>query len=338
VDDASPSPATSYRVLARTAPLTGFAPTSVTFVSTRTGWFLGTAACGGEQRCAVLLQTRDAGRSFTRRTPPPMRVSEVRFANLQEGWAFGNNQPSTLGDPGLWRTHDGGDTWRRVLGTPVPSLEIGRGIVWAVELDGAGTSPRLFRGSLTGNALTFASQIPNRSATVTVGHGTAYVIAEQGAGPIATSLLAASAQGVHRRTSPCTDKYAWNLQVAIRTPQHLTAICRGESSAGSQRKHAYASADDGRTWTRQPDPPWAGYTGTAGSLAGTSTSVFMTGPRNGINKKTGRGAWRQVLDSDEGLGFFFVGFTDDTHGVALSERAAWMTDSAGEHWRRLPFT
>jgi hypothetical protein len=334
----SPSPEPSYGRLPSSSPLSGFEPTSVSFVSTRTGWFLGTATCG-QQRCAALLQTRDAGRTFVRRTAPPVHVAQVRFADLDQGWAFGNKNSSTMGDPGLWRTHDGGRTWRRVLDTPVPSLEVGGGQVWAVELDGGGTAPRLFRGSLTGDGLRFAAGIPNRSATVTVGHGTAYVVAEQGAGPIPTRLVVVSRSSTRAYPNPCASKYTWNLQVAVGASKHLVAICSGEPAAGSQMKKSFASVDDGRTWTARPDPPWDGYIGPSltGGVAATSTRTFMTGSRNGINVEIGSDRWRRVLLDDDGTGFSFIGFTDDTHGVALGEHGAWMTDSAGEHWRRLRF-
>jgi photosystem II stability/assembly factor-like uncharacterized protein len=339
LDDTSPDPELSYRPLAATESLTGFAPISVSFVSTNTGWFLGERTCGAET-CGVLLQTRDAGRTFTRRTPPPAHMAGVRFADLNEGWAFGNGTNGFRNDSGLWRTHDGGHSWRRVLDRPVQSLEVGAGSVWAVVLDESGTAPRLFRGSVKSNALRFAAQIPNRSATVVVGHGTAYVVAHRGAGPIATTLLAVTPTATSRRPDPC--RSSGELQVAVARPQHLVAICSGEPSAGSQLKQAYASSDDGRSWRRRPDPPGGGYTEPldGGRVAATSTSAFMTGFRSQISKEAGAGPWRPVLDSEGGTGFRYVGFTDDTHGVALGssvDPGAWMTDSAGERWRRLQF-
>jgi photosystem II stability/assembly factor-like uncharacterized protein len=319
-----------------TAALRDFVPTSVSFVSTRTGWFLGTS-CGFE-RCGVLLQTRDAGRTSVRRQAPPVRVAQVRFANLDDGWAFGNDNASTRGDPGLWRTHDGGRTWRRLLTRPVPSLEIGSGRVWAVVHNADGTTPELFRGSVREDRLHSLGLLPNRSATVTVGHGAAYVVAQNIAGPIATSLHVVTADRLSPRVNPCRSDAMRALQVAVGALHHLIGVCSGEGSAGGQLKSAFASVDDGRSWRRLPDPPADGYTGAPGNLAATSASAFLTGSRNGINKETGRGPWQRVLLDDEGTGFSFVGFTDDRHGVAIGRRAGWMTEDAGEHWRRLRFS
>jgi photosystem II stability/assembly factor-like uncharacterized protein len=339
LDDTSPNPDPSYRPLAASEPLTGFASFSVSFVSTNTGWFLGERTCGAET-CGALLQTRDAGRTFTRLTPPPARVAGVRFADLHEGWAFGNGTNGRLYAFGVWRTHDGGRSWRRVLDRPVQSLEVGAGSVWAVVLDESGTGPQLWRGDSRSNTLRYVEQIPNRAATVVVGHGTAYVVAQSIAGPIATTLFAVTPSRTRQRRNPCTSDEARSLEVAVGRPQHLVAICSGEPSAGNQFKRAYASSDDGRTWQRRPDPPGLGYAGGADSVAATTTSAFMTGFRNQINKEVGAGSWRAVLDNDEGLGFTDVGFTDDTHGVALGaepKSGAWLTADAGEHWRRLVF-
>jgi hypothetical protein len=246
-----------------------------------------------------------------------------------------------MGDPGLWRTHDGGRSWRRVLDRPVPSLEVGAGSVWAVVLDKGGTGPQLWRGDVRSNTLRYAEQIPNRAATVIVGHGTAYVVAQSIAGPIATTLFSVTGAGTQQRRNPCTDE-ARSLEIAVGLPKHLIAICSGEPGAGNQLKRAYASSDDGRTWRRRPDPPGGGYTGDSngGTAAATSTSAFMTGFRSHINKEAGAAPWRSVLDAAGGTGFSFVGFIDDTHGVALGsyvEAGAWLTADAGEHWRRLVF-
>jgi photosystem II stability/assembly factor-like uncharacterized protein len=183
---------------------------------------------------------------------------------------------------------------------------------------------------------------PNRAATVVVGHGTAYVVAQSLAGPIATTLWAVTPTSTRQRRNPCTSDETRGLQVAVGQAQHLVAICSGEPGAGQQLKRAYASSDDGRTWIRRPDPPAYGYTGApyGGRITATSTRVFFTGGRSPIFAETGTGPWRVALDDEIGAGFHYVGFTDDAHGVTLRlgpEPGAWLTEDAGEHWRRLQF-
>jgi hypothetical protein len=338
LDAASPDPAPGYRPLPGGASLTGFVPTSVSFVSARTGWFLGSEPCGRDV-CGVLLQTRDGGRSFRRLVPPPVKVADVRFADDNEGWAFGNGRFDTQDNPGLWRTHDGGRHWKKALSNPVPALEVGGGSVWAIVLDLGGTFPQVFRGSTGSDSLRLVTQAGNRTALLTLGRGTVYVVAEQGAGPIGTTLLVIDPDGAsHRYPGPCQGS-AYSLQVAASPSGRLTAICSGEPSAGSQLKASYVSTSGGRTWARQPDPPGGGYTGAfEGSITATRTSVFYSGGRSALFRRLGQGPWRAMLVDEDGTGFRFVGMTDDRHGVALGERAGWMTSDGGTTWRRLRFS
>lgn len=128
---------------------------SVTFVSPEQGWVLGTLPCSAAPACLALLRTEDGGRSWVSVTPPPSYpypaagadggvsggVSEVRFANSQDGWVFG---------PDLWSTHNGGATWTQIpIAGPastqyvvvyhsVANLETSDGFVYALVSNGDG--------------------------------------------------------------------------------------------------------------------------------------------------------------------------------------------------------
>ena len=137
---ASPSPASPAA-----APVAlGLSPASVTFVSPNDGWVLGAATCAGGP-CAAIARTADGGRTWVGATAPSAAVvaaagqgsagiSALRFADTQNGWAFG---------PDLWATHDGGATWARLTipgaapGSIVTALETSRGTVHAVVLAGS---------------------------------------------------------------------------------------------------------------------------------------------------------------------------------------------------------
>ena len=126
-----------------TVPITvsapSFQPVSVTFVSTTTGWVLGTQKCSSGA-CLTMLQTTDQGRTWSPRhlpsaltaaadaaTPQGMAASysmigglNVRFADPANGWIYGSvataNPASGTGVvfvPVLWSTHDGGVAWHR---------------------------------------------------------------------------------------------------------------------------------------------------------------------------------------------------------------------------------
>src|ERR1700692_4285304 len=113
----------------------GFEPNSVTFVSLEMGWVLGSAPCGSGT-CLALVRTLNAGRTWSAVQAPPtlfspasapdQGVSQVRFADAHDGWAFG---------PQLWSTHDGGAHWRESSLTGVWSLEAAAGQVHAVAFE-----------------------------------------------------------------------------------------------------------------------------------------------------------------------------------------------------------
>jgi hypothetical protein len=138
----SPAPPATPGVATQDLPIS---PLSVTFVSADIGWVLGTGACPAFP-CAAIARTSDGGRTWapvpapdTQTFPGPRQdaagISGLRFADADNGWAFG---------PDLWSTHDGGTTWARltipglVAGTSVAALETAGGAVHAVMLDGAG--------------------------------------------------------------------------------------------------------------------------------------------------------------------------------------------------------
>ncbi len=89
---------------------------SLSAISDSDFWVLGRAPCATVLGCASeILHTTNGGRSFQRIPAPvtvyltgagaagPPTVSELRFANALDGWAFGNGP--------AYVTHDGGEHW-----------------------------------------------------------------------------------------------------------------------------------------------------------------------------------------------------------------------------------
>src|SRR5580704_12557292 len=92
-----------------------FRPSSVTFVSTKTGWVIGQAGTPGHcatRYCTSVARTDNAGKTWFG-VPAPLTgapsgatgVGGIRFLNGIDGWAFG---------PQLFATHDRGHTWTQV--------------------------------------------------------------------------------------------------------------------------------------------------------------------------------------------------------------------------------
>ena len=106
----SPSPTPSLPIPA------GFQPVSLSAISESDFWVLGRSPCLTVLGCpSEILRTTNGGRSFQRIPAPvtvyltgagpvgPPTVSELRFANASDGWAFGNGP--------AYVTHDGGEHW-----------------------------------------------------------------------------------------------------------------------------------------------------------------------------------------------------------------------------------
>src|ERR1700677_3682220 len=142
----------------------------VSFVSADQGWALGS----GE-----LVTTTDGGASWTRLPGPPAGAAHIRFASPEVGYAW-----STAGS--LWITTDGAASWHPGGLTQVLSLETAAGWVWSIA--GAQPYPPIWRAPVGSTAWTNLGLTPDRSATLTVHGDVAYVVGQQGAGPIAPSL------------------------------------------------------------------------------------------------------------------------------------------------------
>ena len=126
-----------------------FRPTSVTFVSAGTGWVIGQAGTPGRcatRYCTSVARTDDGGETWSG-VPAPVTgpadgatgVSQIRFLNLNDGWAFG---------PGLWATHNGGQTWTPVStgGLRVTDLETVGNRVFALFASCAGSGASFAAG------------------------------------------------------------------------------------------------------------------------------------------------------------------------------------------------
>ena len=116
----------------------GFLPASVTFVSARDGWVLGTTKTCAHAPCTSVLRTTNGGRSWAGIPAPKFRLASLgtsqglqrlRFATRRDGFAYGSQ---------LWVTHNGGSSWHRVRQVPglISDLETAGGAAYAVTTTG----------------------------------------------------------------------------------------------------------------------------------------------------------------------------------------------------------
>lgn len=338
-----------------------FQPSSITFIGTHTGWVIGQAGTPGHcatQYCTSMARTNDAGKTWVGvRAPvtgPPdgaSGVSQVRFLDEQDGWAFG---------PQLYATHDAGLHWTQVPtnGQRVTELEtVGdRAFALFASCTGTGaafaakcTSYTLYSSPAGSDGWTSVgpttSGLSGGAASLVLAGTTGYLLAPDRmiyAGPVTGS---APWQPVKAIPCPVGTALAAGQPagalLAAASPRDLVLVCASSRAPGPQQaKRVYTSADGGITWRNA---------GTAPGL-GLATSVAATGPGTDL-LATGRGldvrpagstAWRSVtlVGPPPAKGFGYVGMTTDTQGIALPANPAqgtvWFTFDGGRTWAPSP--
>jgi hypothetical protein len=347
-----------------------FRPSSVTFVGTDTGWVIGQAGTPGHcatEFCTSVARTDDAGNSWTG-VPAPLTgapdgatgVSQIRFLNLDDGWAFG---------PELWATHDGGQSWAQVdtHGQRITDLETVGDWVFAVFATCTGGGAAFASGC---TSFTLYSSPAWTDDWTPVGAATSGLLAV-GASGRAASLFLTETRGY--LLAPDGTLYAGRVDVVDRTPawqavgripcsggvgpaqadgqpkgaligalnaQNLILVCTAAQSWGdpavpAQDKTLFGSADGGASWHMIATAPTPGV---ATAVAASKTEGIVLATDQGIDLlPAGSSTWQQLtLTGPPPGGFSYVGMTTDQQGIALpadpQAGTVWFTFDAGRTW------
>ncbi len=355
---------------AGTGPAAGAAPPplSVTFVGTFTGWVLGQNRATGQcdlaaaAPCLTLARTDTSGASWRPAGPPPAHgpdgatgVSQVRFLNRSDGWAFG---------PQLWATHDSGRSWTQIAtgGMRVTALETRGTRAFAVWAHCTGTGPR-FAAHCTGFALYSSpagsdqwQPVPGAaaatgpataggSAGLLLASGAAYLLLPDGSllnGPPTGAAWPAAGPAGHA-TAPCppgppqAGGQPSGALLSVTGTARLVMVCTGPSGGGPAGT-VYSSGDGGRSWQRTGIAPAAG---TARSLSGSLPGRLLLATSQGIETSADGGAsWTLAAGTRPPGGFGYVGMTTASQGFAIpadpGQRAIWFTYDGGQTWAASP--
>jgi photosystem II stability/assembly factor-like uncharacterized protein len=339
-----------------------FRPTSVTFVGLHTGFVIGQAGTPGHcatSYCTSVARTDDAGRTWTG-VPAPLAgvpdgaagVSQIRFLNTSDGWAFG---------PELFATHDGGHTWSRVgtHGLRVTGLETAGDRAFAIfascagqglEFAGQCTSFTLYSSPASaddwapvGGPTSGLKPGPGRSASVVLTGSRGYLLGPDGwlySGPVDGSAAwqRAAALPASCDAGPAQlDGQPSGAMLGAVNAVRLILACTSAGPGARQQKLIFSSADAGASWRSLPSAP---ETGVAYSIAASPAEAVVLGTDRGIEVlPAGATAWQAatLAGGAPAAGFGYVGMTTDTQGVALpadpeSERV-WFTFDGGQSWR-----
>ncbi len=381
----SSAPASTLTPAASLPPVpASFAAASVTFIGTRTGWVLGQAGTPGhcpiiKQDCTSIARTDNGGATWYGVHAPvtgapngSAGVSQIRFLDTEDGWAFG---------PGLFATHDGGQTWTQVStgGMRVTALEA-RGnrafAVWA-QCTGTGadfaadcTSFAVYSASagddnwspVAGTATSLTPSVAATSISLLLTGTSGYLLRPDGhllSGPISgqaawlplngppaatPSTGPSTGQSTGPSTGQCSPGTAppggqpANGMLAATNASGLVLLCAGQAADSSQVKAVYTSSDGGTTWHLGGTAPAAG---TATSVAGTPSGAIVIATTLGLEISADGGAtWTPGSAATPAGGFAFVGMTTSLRGVAVpadpSQHAVWFTVDGGQSWQASP--
>jgi hypothetical protein len=361
-----------------TLPPPHFRPTSVTFVGTNDGTGNVVGAVIGQAGppcasayCTSLAGTSAYGSSWYGVSAPYAAgpnggagVSQLRFANLRDGWAFG---------PALYETSGGGWPWHQesTFGQRVIDVEAAGGHALAVFASCTGTGPSYatsctsfelytsVAGSRTWTQVTVPSGSLSTglasSASLVIAKTTGYLLTPAGAvltGPVSggTWQLAGKA--------PCAPGQAQatglpsQAQLAASPTQLLLACATGGAGAtgptggasgisASSQTSVYTSAN-GSTWQLAGT---VSHPGAATSLATGMLGQAVLATSAGIYYSADGGkTWRTAsfAGAAPASGFSYVGMTNQAQGVAVPADARlgeiFVTRDSGKTWTASPIT
>jgi hypothetical protein len=283
-----------------------FQPESFTAITEFEWWLLGTAPCG-QHACTTIVRTTDGGPTFARiPAPPTTAVSNLRFADSSNGYAFGQQ---------LWSTHDGGRSWGQVqLGGAVSELDIAQGYVYAIVL--GHRQATLMRSPVGGDDWTRLAGAGQGNLSGLWVEG-ATVILQSGA-----RLLISTDSGA-RFIRAAGVRHAGNCSYDGGTLA-LWALC----STGMAPDEILLSTDAGNTFhaaAQVPDGPINTFAAADGSVA------VAAGQGPLFRTANGGAGWTRV--AAPAGNWTYLGFSDPTHGVAIGSFG-----SGGHQYSKLYYT
>lgn len=363
----------------------GFSPVSVTFVSPVTGWVLGTATCASG-RCLELRETTDSGRSWSARPLPPAlaRAADrkvdgnvavgapggslnVRFADLRDGWIYGNLHAtgnSGLDEPLLWATHDGGRLWRAqgpaVLGkqSSILDLEASSGRVHLMVL-GSKPSVAVESSPVSGDEWRSSSSVAfglpagggELSGMFVLQGARGWLVEGNDRGTTGGAQLV-DGRWV-RWAPPCTRVGGSFAVPSAPSASYLVAACVIGGFASPLSKAAprgaavgstwlYVSRDGGRSFRAGPElgPPGTFFdSGLVSPRPGTILATKQVGTAQELRASFDGGRrWTTVHRGALG----YLGFTTPSQGAGIVDRSNHtssmiMTFDGGRHWAAVHF-
>jgi photosystem II stability/assembly factor-like uncharacterized protein len=284
----------------------------------------------------------DAGNGLTQAS----RVGGVVFASRQTGWLYG---------PGLWATHDGGATWRRIfLGGDIVS-SLGGGVVAMAAAAGtayAVVAPDPFHGKPAELYSSPAGQDRwARVGTMTGDPSWASLAVSGKAAWFGTSTaLWATTDGAHwhQDPAPCPAADVDGLgSIAPASPSHVVFLCLGNGAAGSMGKEVLRSADGGKTVHLAGQAPFGGSGGVIAVPPHRSKVITLAtaGGASMLDRSADGGkTWTTVTYPNGGMPWSSLSYVTRAVGwvvadgpLQVSANRLLRTANAGRGWHTIRF-
>jgi photosystem II stability/assembly factor-like uncharacterized protein len=304
-----------------------FSPQSFTAIGELTWWLLGTAPCSSPP-CTSIVRTDNGGRSFVGIPAPRTdQVSQLRFADATDGFAYG---------PQLWATHDAGKTWQRVdIAGQVSDLETSGGYVYAIarSSDGAGT---LFRAPVAGGDWQPLPQAGDAYGGVWV-NGSNVLLEGSSSPGVGEYLLVSHDDGAtfSQYTAPPNVACAFEEGPTPVVWAHCaTGMMSGDWRSADGGAHFETATGSGAA--RLPELPNSAAFGAA------SPTTAVTGFKQLYRTTDGGATWSTVPTPAGVSDWSYIGFTDETHGVAVGylgtgrTQAVYYTTDGGASYHPVP--
>jgi len=302
----------------------GFGPSSFTAISEFTWWLLGSAPCA-RPPCTSIVRTTDGGRTFVG-IPGPFtgNVSQLRFANTQDGFAYG---------PELWVTHDGGERWHVIqlsAHAEVVDLAIGGGYVYAIVINSSNGAGQLLRSPVAGDSW---SALPGGAGAFSGlwVHGSDVLLESASVSGRSQRLMVSHDGGASFTAYPAPPSVACHFE-----EQASPVIW--EHCATGMLSGTWISGNGGRTFQTAshglPELPNSAAFGAA------SDTTAVVGYRQLYRTTDGGASWSPVSGPSGITWWQYLGFTDPTHGVAVgytgaeqpsNERLYYTTDGGASY-------
>jgi hypothetical protein len=330
-----PVAVSSAPVFASTPPVQVFNPVSVSAIGVSDYWVLGyiTAASGPDG--ITIMKTTDAGQHFTKvgapaafvaqmvATVPPGTpiVSDIRFGDTKNGWAYGN---------GLFQTADGGGSWLPVTGVPgnVVDLAAASGNVWAVSNTTNTSSYSLYHATYGNSGTGTWTKVPLGTSIIgepglAVVKQDAFLLAQVGNGHGETFVIAGDGKSLVSNAAPCASS---GNTVSVAGDGALWIRCSGDNTIS-----VFVSNDQAAHWQA------VSAASAAGSVGGVDATQAVIESTDGLHviSSTGDSAPVPYAPGASQALPGFIGFTTTTTGFIVTDGIGaqlWRTTDGGQTW------